>query len=184
MVRPLLARTSTRSHRPAAWTGAVLTLALSGSGCVPVGVHHLYHLLNPPTDLYEPIVRDDNFFGVAGEERSYRLEPRYVDFYELGLRSRGAAIPKTFRFQGRVRFELFVADERVDSQELTRTVSAYHAKDGSEGYARIALASFALPASRCDDEPTTMRLTVVEPLALDDAIVGSLELYVAVAATP
>ena len=163
---------------------AIVIVAASGLGCVPVGVRHFYHLLVPPADLYEPIVIDAFFFGEAGAKRSYVLKPRYGDYYEIGLRAEGRTIPKDLRFQGQVRVDLFKGDELAESLDLTEMRTRYHAKNGEQGYARVAFASFALPLSPCSDATTRMQVTVVDPVVIDATLANSLQFYVGVAATP
>jgi len=162
---------------------AVVLATLCGSGCDATSLHHVYNLATQPTDLYAPIMTDSYFFGQAGEERTYELEPRYRDYYELGVIARDRPIAKDRRFEGLVRLELLDGEKTIESMDLDRIRARYFAKDGDGGARRVSLASFSLPVSFWGRKNTRMRLTVIEP-EVHLALAGSLEIYVAVAAIP
>jgi len=173
-----------RLARAAVLGGVLMAVTAFGSGCIPVGVRHLYHLLTMPEDLYDPIVTDGYFFAEDGASRSYSLEPRYYDYYEIGLMSEAAGIPADFRFRGRVEAEFFVGEEEVEAHSITSVVSASYAKDDMDHYAKVVLLRFELPLVGGGSEQARLKLSVTEPDSANAPLGPSLQLYVAVSATP
>ena len=52
---------------------------------VPIGIRHFYHLIITPEDLYYPIVYDSFPFYEKGFSKTYLLNPKYLDYYDIGF---------------------------------------------------------------------------------------------------
>ena len=52
---------------------------------IPIGVRSLLNIANHPSDLFDPIVNDKFNLCETGFRKSYRLKPKYLDFYEIGI---------------------------------------------------------------------------------------------------
>ena len=176
----------TRASTSIARRTALGIVCVGISGCwdgASTGLHHLVHLAAPPDDLYEPIATSDYFLDRPGEERSFRLEHRYRDYYELGIRSRSGALPADYRFDGRVVAELSTPDGRVRTLESDSMRSGVFAPGGLDRYAKIALLAFELPVES-GAATANLTLRVLDPDSLPSGARDDVELYVAVSGVP
>lgn len=156
----------------------------SASLSLPTGLRHFLHLLLPPKDLYVPIVTDEFFFHEIGASKTYSLNPKYLDIYELGFLSIDENIPSDYQFQGVVSAEFFYQDELVLKKKITSVISAWYAKNDMKHYRKISLLSFELPLKGKYREAIKIRLTVIEPDQASKPLANSIRFYIAVCATP
>lgn len=151
---------------------------------LPAGVRHFLNLLVAPKDLYEPVVTDEFFFHDVGASKTYSLNPKYLDIYELGFLSGDQNIPSNYQFEGVVSAKFFYKNKLVLEAEITSVVSAWYAKNDMKHYRKISLLNFELPLKGKYRKDISLRLTVIEPDQETKSLADSLRLYIAVSATP
>ena len=151
---------------------------------LPAGVRHFLNLLAAPKNLYKPIVTDEFFFHHIGVSKTYSLNPKYLDIYELGFLSGDQNIPSDYQFEGVVSAEFFYKNELVLEVEITSVVSAWYTKNDMKYYRKISLLNFELPLKGKYREDIKIRLTVIEPDQKTKSLADSLRFYIAVSATP
>jgi len=156
--------------------GACLTFkVIKGFFPVPIGVRHLAHLLIPPKDLYEPVVKDKFQFYKKGYTKTYSLSPKYFDFYDCGF-SINEDLPDNYRFNGKLKVEFLLKDILL----LEKLITDW----GTMGRKTVSLVHFEMPFQGKYAKDIAIRLTVLEPDLTLVKYKDSLELFIGVSSTP
>jgi hypothetical protein len=141
---------------------------------VPIGIRHFVHLLIPPNDLYRPIISDNFLFYEKGFNKTYPLEPKYLDFYDCGFTT-DYEIQPDYKFNGKIKFEFFWKNKQLFERTVTRP-KTFSKKE-------VSLIHFEIPFLGKYKKDISMKVTVLEPdIVLKDK--KSIKLYIAVSGTP
>lgn len=151
---------------------------------LPIGIRHLAHLTIRPKDLYKPIVIDKFPFYKKGFTKSYRLNPKHLDIYEIGFFSDEANISSKYKFGGKIRAEFFWKGKLLFNKIATSIDSASYIKGDMSRYKNVCLLKFCLPLQGRYKKDISVRLTVLEPDEDIEKYKDSLKLYVAVSTVP
>jgi len=153
---------------------------------LPRNVRYLVYFvrqINPPKDLYDPIVIDHFKFYEKGFSKTYNLSPKYYDIYVFGISTEKKELTSKYRFSGKIKLEFFSGNKLILEQMATEIDTAWYLHNDLQWYKRIVLSSFEIPLSGKYTKDIKLKATVLEPdLALKDK--ESIKLYVAVSATP
>ena len=155
-----------------------------GSTRVPVGGYHLLHLAKPPKDLHDPIIVDAFPFWGVGFSTSYKLQPKYLDFYEIGLLSLDEGLASKEKFTGVVKVEFMWQGNPVCEYEINSIQGGVYAGKDMARFKTAMLLRFEIPIEGKFDKELSMRMTVVKADQNLQKYGDSLKIYVAVSATP
>ncbi len=157
-----------------------------GTIVLPKNVRNLFYLwhdINPPKDLYVPIIVDDFRFYEKDFSKTYNLKPKYNDTYVFGISTNEKELDSKYRFNGKIKLEFFSGNEPVFEQIVIKMDVAWYLNNDINWYKKIALSYFEIPLHGKYRKDISVRVTVLEPdLELKDK--KSLKLYMAVSATP
>ena len=153
---------------------------------LPKNIRYLVYLarqINPPKDLYNPIVIDHFKFYEKGFSKTYNLKPKYYDIYVFGISAEKKELTSKYQFSGKIKLELFSDNKLISEQIATKIDTAWYLNNDLQWYKKIVLSSFEIPLSGKHTKDIKLKATVLEPdLALRDK--ESVKLYVGVSATP
>jgi hypothetical protein len=161
-----------------------ISLAACGGIHVPVGVRHFFHLVAPPEDLYKPIVVDVFPFWERGFSKSYSLNPKYMDFYELGLLAVSGGFPSREKFDGKIKVEFFHEGKIVSEHEITSIQGGVYAGKDMTQYKKVSLMDFEIPLQGNYKKNISIRLTVLDADRNLAKYGDSLQMYIAVSSSP
>lgn len=168
-------------------SGVVIFLFLGfsvGFVPVPIGVRHIVHLSFPPEDLYHPIVTDKFSFHEKEYSRTYFLKPKYLDIYEVGMRSSEGNFPSTYKFSGKIKFDFYHNEEHLFEKTLSSCQAVYYTKNDYPKIHAISFITFDLPLMGKYKDNLSVKVTVVEADEFLKNYIESTELYIKVSATP
>ena len=151
---------------------------------MPIVVRHLVHLAVLPKDLYEPIVVDTFLFWEDGFSKSYSLNPKYMDIYEIGLLATDENLSSKEKFTGTVKVEFLWQGKVVSEYEITSFQSGVYAGNDMTRYKKASLLSFGIPLQGKYEKDISIRMTVLEVDQNLKKYGGSLRMYIAVSASP
>jgi hypothetical protein len=151
---------------------------------LPIGVWHFSHLILPPKDLYKSIVVDVFPFWVRGFSKSYSLNPKYMDIYEIGLLSTDENFPSDEKFTGKVKVQFLSEGETVFESEMTSIQGGVYAGNDMKKYKKISLLNFEIPFKGKFTRNLVVRLTVLEPDTNIEKYGSTLQLFIAVSSSP
>ncbi|MCR4336508.1 MAG: hypothetical protein NUV91_01700 [Candidatus Omnitrophica bacterium] len=83
---------------------------------IPNTFRGLVHVLNMPSDLYDPIILDDFKFSEVNYSKTYDLNPKYLDQYVLGVINTIDGIPEYLPFTGELKLEFFYKNKIIYQQ--------------------------------------------------------------------
>lgn len=166
---------------------AIIFLYVTSTGFlpIPVWVRHIYHAtVIEPKNLYQPIVLDHFLFHEKGYTKSYSLSPRYFDIYEIGCLIGNNGLDSNYQFAGRVKAEFFSNDKLLFEKTLSSVDQAWHKGKDMYHYSQISFMKFEIPLQNKYWRNIAVRLTVLEPDPKLRELSESIELYIAVSASP
>ena len=149
-------------------------------------MRHILHLAFPPEDLYEPIVIDEFLFYEKGFTRTYRLTPKYLDSYTIGLISDTQNILGGYKFSGKLKAEFFWNNKFLFEKIAISQVSTYYA-DGDkkmEYLKKVFLINFDVPLKGKYKDDIDIRLTVLEPDENLKQYGDSIKIFIGVSSIP
>jgi len=138
----------------------VVGLAVTVRALQTPGAQHLLHLMSPPSDLYAPILSEPFRFDELGYARSYPLDFKYVDFYDISIRS-DLGLPEGPGFSGKLLLELLHADSVIEQTTVVRPSATVFCPDGGNVCEAI-LHTVALPLAGRYQSGVYLRITVVD----------------------
>ncbi len=162
----------------------VVIIALKGFMPLPIGSRHLMHLVSPPRDLYKPIIIDNFLFYEKGFSRTYSLQPKYLDIYEIGFFSDKKVILSSYKFQGKLKVEFFYKDKFLFEKIVTSYKAAWLANGDSDHFKEISLLAFEMPLLGKYKNDVSIKIAVLEPDIQLEAFKNSVKLYISVSAIP
>ena len=167
-------------------TSSALAMAGNSGGYfhIPIGIRHFTHLMLPPKDLYEHIVNDEFLFWEAGFSKNYSLNPKYLDFYELGLYSPIDNLPSSFRLKGIIKAQFFFKDELLFEKEIGHQIAVIYIEGDMGHYKNVSLLNFEIPLLGKYKDDVSVVLTVLKPDVNLKKYARSVKIYIAVSAIP
>lgn len=157
---------------------------IKGFISLPIGIRHLLHLIITPKDLYEPIVIDNFQFYEKGFSKTYLLQLKYLDIYEVGFFSDKKDIQATYKFQGKLKAEFFYEDKFLFEKMATSWRTAEYVDGDMKYFKKISLIDFEIPIKGRYKENISVKLTVLEPDKQSEIFGDSIKLYISVSAIP
>lgn len=151
---------------------------------LPIGVRHLIHLIVTPKNLYQPIISDRFLFSERDFTKTYYLEPKYLDIYEIGFFTDQNGIESTYKFKGKLKVEFYWKDRFLFDSVITSMDSAGYKQNDMTRYKQISLYSFNIPLQNKYTKEISVKLTVLEPDQELKRFSDSIKIYIAVNATP
>lgn len=128
--------------------------------------------LNPPEDLYKPIVYDNFDFHKIGFSKSYKLNYKYFDTYEIEIVDKEKKIPsgfletnKEFSLDGKIKIEFFSNDNLIYKKIVNDVVGGAFNINDFNFYETVVLLTFDIPIDINYFNNLSMKLTVLEPIA-------------------
>ena len=162
----------------------MVVTAIKGFMPIPICVRHITHLVISPKDLYKPIVVDNFPFYEKGFTKSYLLNPKYLEIYEIGFLAEKADISLKYKFKGKIKAEFFWKDTLLFDKTVTRIDSTGDIKGDMSHYKEISLLTFEIPLQGKYKDDISIKLTVLEPDKELKKYGDSINLYIAVSAVP
>jgi hypothetical protein len=157
---------------------------------IPTWINSTINKVRNPADLYEPIVLDEYEFWSQGYTKTYKLLPKYSDFYAIGIKCQEKYIPsgygtKTkYRFGGKLKVDFYHKDELLFSEEISGMKTIGYVKNDMHHLNSIELSYFEIPLQGKYKKDISVRLTVIEP---DDYLKNyqdAIKLTIGVSTTP
>ena len=167
---------------------AVLSLlsmkAFRGFFPFPMFLRHFFHLAVGPKDIYEPILVDTFKFYEKGFSKTYLLQVKYLDSYEIGFLSTKQNIAKNYEFDGKLKVEFLYKNKLIFESVTTSILTAGYAEGDMEHYKEVSLLDFVIPLKGRYKNHISVKLTVLEPDKQLENFGDSIKLYIGVSATP
>lgn len=146
----------------------------------PMGLRHFFNVIFYSRDLCEPIITDNFLFGQKGFTKTYVLQPKYLDYYEVNIFSEKENIPITFNFKGKLEIVVIHKNKVIFKDISCSELAGYFSsKDPSNYIKRIAFTRFSLPYKK----DVSLRVTVLEPIEGLETFRDSIGLSVSVTGT-
>ncbi len=164
--------------------GILFVKAMKGFIPLPIGIRHLIHLVIQPKDLYQPIIIDDFLFYEKGFTKTYFLEPKYLDIYEIGFLAEKADISSKYKYKGKIKAEFFWKGKLLFDRIVSSYNAAWSVNGDTEHFKEISLLKFEIPLQGKYKNDITIKLTVLEPDQELKKYADSIKLYIAVSAIP
>ena len=149
-----------------------------------VGTRHLLHLASPPEDLYKPIITDDFLFYEKGFTRTYSLQPKYLDFYNIGFLVENCNLSSKYKFSGKVKVDFYWKDKLLCSKQIISQISAAYSNSDLKHFSDVLLLSFEIPFQGKYKDDISVRLTVLEPDEGLKEYGDSIKLFIGVSPIP
>lgn len=166
-------------------TISVLSLSVvRGLIPMPIWVRHIFHQIITPKDLYQPIVIDNFLFFKKNFSKTYLLQPKYLDIYEIGFFSDTSAIPSKYKFKGKIKAEFFWKGKFLFDELITSINNAWYANGDMTKYKEVSLMSFEIPLQGKYKNDISVKLTVLEPDQELENYQDSIKLHIVVSAAP
>lgn len=162
----------------------VITMIVCGNIYVPLWIRHFLHHVNPPNDLYNPIVVDTFPFWESGFSKKYFLHPKYMDFYEIGVLALENNLSCKERFTGKVRIDFFCKGDKISTHEITSIQSGVYVGKDMTHYKKVSFMNFEIPFQKKHIENLSVDLTVLEVDQNLKKYGNSLQMYIAVSSSP
>ncbi len=162
----------------------ILSALLKNLIPIPLNIRHICHLVVAPKDLYKPIVADNFPFDKKGASKTYKLNPKYFDFYDISIQFLNRNISSRYKFSGSLSVDFMYKGEVVSTNIADRKISAWYAENDLSKYKRISLLNFEIPVNKKYKDHISVRITVLE---VDQELVkykNSIKLHIAVSAIP
>ena len=156
------------------------SMAVGGVFHVPVGLRHLVHLINPPKDLYEPIMVDAVPLWDAGFSNNYSLIPKYMEIYEIGLLSTNGSLFSKEDFSGKLKVEFLWQGKVLSERVITSIDRGVYGTNSATQFKAVSLMTFEIPLQTKYKETISVRLTVLEAFQNLKKFGDSLQTYIAV----
>lgn len=150
----------------------------------PVGIRHLYHILAAPKDLYKPIIFDRFLFDEQGFHKTYKLNPKYFDLYDLSIVFPNKDISSKYKFSGKLFVEFLYENKVVSKKIVDRINTGWFADGDISKYKRVSLLNFEIPIVGKYKKNIEVRITVLEADKNLKMYMDSIMLHIAVSATP
>ncbi len=136
-----------------------------------IGIYHLYHLVFPPKDLYQPSITSKFNFHEKDFVAEYKFIPRYRDIYELGFKiqpnilSSGWGKDKDqYNFSGKLKVQIYQEGNLVDDAVITKHSTSFWYQDGNMDFIKsVSLYSFPIPIKGFLRKEITIHVKVIEP---------------------
>lgn len=164
--------------------GILLVKAIKGFVPLPIGARHLINLIIQPKDLYQPIITDNFIFYEEGFTKTYFLEPKHLDIYEIGFLAEKADISSKYKFKGKLKAEFFWKDKLLFDKIVSSYNAAWSVNGDTEHFKEVSLLKFEIPLQGKYKNDVSIRLTVLEPDQELKKYADSTKLYIAVSAVP
>lgn len=165
--------------------GVIICIKLiKGFVPMPIGVRHIFHLVFSPKDLLQPVVEDNFKFYEANYSRTYKLKPKYLDFYEIGVSFKEGGISSKYKFTGKLKAEFFYKDKLVFEKLITSMGAAVFLDNRMEKFKEFGLLTFEMPLSSKYARDISVKLTVIEPDKELEKYKEAIRLYIGVSPTP
>lgn len=148
------------------------------------GIRHFYHLLVVPKDLYKPIVNDHFLFNEKGFHKTYSLNPKYFDSYDLSIVFLNKNISSKYKFSGKLLVEFLYKGGVVFKKIADQIITAGYVGSDTSEYKEIALLTFEIPIIGKYKDNISVRITVLEPDQELEKYRDSIVLQIAVSSTP
>jgi hypothetical protein len=152
-------------------------------------LRYLVHDINPPQDLYVPIVEDKFSFTERGDTKTYSLKPKYSDLYDLGISLNKKVLSSKYKLQGKLKLE-FISNNTVLYEEIVDKFksSGHYFEDleryDFDWYQQITLHTFEIPLQGRYKKDIGIRITVLEPDLELKEHKDSIRLFIRVSPTP
>lgn len=150
----------------------------------PTGIPHIIHLAIPPSDLYDYIILDKFIFWQKGFTKTYALEPKYYDFYDLGFVCDKEYLSSQYEFSGEIKFEFFAGGKLLSEEIVTSYDTARYVKGDWGLFKEVSLLNFEIPLEGRYKNDIYLKLTVLEPDENLEQFKDSIKLFVGVGSTP
>jgi len=149
------------------------------------GARHFLHMVNPPEDLYKPIVLDAIPLWEVGFSKSYSLAPKYMDLYMISLLAKNQDISTKEKILGRLKVEFIWQGKTISEYEVTSIKGGWGADNDKEMkyYKEIFILRFWMPLQEKYSDDVSIRLTVLEGFQNLKKYGDSLQLQIAVDAS-
>jgi hypothetical protein len=149
-----------------------------------IGGRHLAHLFAKPKDLYAPIILEACPLWEKGYAKSYTLNPKYMDYYEVGLLCSGGTLPAKETFKGKLKITFRWKDTVVSEHVVDGVDGGVYAGKDLSAYKKASLLDFKVPLNGKYKEQISMDLMVLEGDERLKAYGSALKLYVGVRSAP
>ena len=159
---------------------------LKGASLLPTSFMHLVHLIVTPKDLYNPIVYDEFLFYNKGHAKTYSLETKYNDYYEIGIifekkdMPSGYATKSKYIFNGKLKIDFFSKDLLVSSNIISSYESVIYSKNDMNYLEKISLSIFEVPLMGKYKKNVSVRVSVLEPDIVLKNYADSAKLYIGI----
>lgn len=159
---------------------------------------HFIHLMTPPDDLYNPVVKDEFKFWEKGYKKEYLLDFEYTDYYSFGFKDSMEKIPsgwncsesesscdKKYEFDGKLKVSFYGSDSDLIEEFIIDEIrgGTLFGED-MEYYKEISLRGFEVPLKGKYKKNIVMVVEVLEPDEKLKEFEDSLQLFVAVSSSP
>jgi hypothetical protein len=154
------------------------------------GFYHLYYLVFPPQDKYQPLVMDNFNFYEKDYSTEYKFKPKYRDIHELGFMIKPNVLPsgwggnKGYSFSGKLKLELFHKDTLVDEAIITKHLAHSFQQDSMDYISNVSLYNFSIPIKGFFLKETTLRVVVLEPDKSLEKYKNNIDLIIRVSPVP
>jgi hypothetical protein len=151
---------------------------------LPIGIRHFINMLVAPKESYAPIIVDKFLFHERGFTKTYILNPKHLDIYEVGVLFEKGGIESTYKYKGKIKFEFYWKDTFLFDGIVTTFDSALYEQNDMSKYRQISLFKFDVPLQRKYIEDISLKLTVLEPDQILERYKDLSNLYIAVSSVP
>lgn len=151
---------------------------------LPIWIRHIINMTIAPKDLYQPVTVDNFLFYEQGFTKSYSVNPKYLDIYDIGFIVEKNGIESSYKFKGRIKVEFYWKDKFLFDSMITSMDQAIYAQNDMTHYKQISLFDFNVPLQGKYKDDIYVKLTVLEPDKDLEKYHDLIKLYIAVSSSP
>lgn len=130
---------------------------------IPIPFRRAFHLQFRPAGLFEPIVHDSFNFGEVGYSKNFKLKPRFLDIYEIGITNEDKGISKHYEFTGILEIKYSWKDKLIYQEIVTKRGHAVYLKGNLNLYKNISLTTFNIPLDNQYKTDLNIQIKVIQP---------------------
>lgn len=130
-----------------------------------------HFVFTPKKELYKPIVYDDFNFYEKGYSKTFKLNYKYIDRYEIDMLDETHKIPtgrynksEEYKLNGKIQFD-FYSNDKLIKTEITESGGGGAYASDMEYFEFIVLRMFNIPMEYKYYKNMTLKVTVLEPIA-------------------
>jgi hypothetical protein len=159
------------------------------SSLLPTSFMHLIHLIIVPKDLHNYLVYDGFLFYNKGHTKTYSLDTKYNDYYELGIvfeeknMPSGYATKQNYSFNGKLKVDFFSNNSLVLSKTVSTYNSVIYTKGDMNYLEKVSLLRFGVPIMGKYMKDISVKISVLEPDPVLQAYADSAKIYISISGT-